>query len=77
VRGADSDLFLSFNLNDLAVVDDDFNGAVSNAFDGFKDDGIRVGARFMSMDVHVFYRCLRTPSLPHDDLLALVPIPEK
>lgn len=60
MRRADSHFFLSLKLNDLAVVDNDFNGAVSNAFDRFNEHGFHIGTRFMTMDRHVFHRPLRT-----------------
>lgn len=77
VRGNDSHLFLSLNLNDLAVVDNDFDGAIPNAFDRLKKCGPNIRTGFVGMYVHVFHDRLRTPSLPHDHLLALIPIPEE
>jgi hypothetical protein len=77
MRGIDSHLFFSLNLHDLAVVDGDFNGAIPNALDRFKDGGPHIRTGFMGMYVHVFHGCLHTPSLPHDHLLALIPIPEE
>jgi hypothetical protein len=60
MRGIDSHLFFSLNLHDLAVVDDDFDGAIPNAFDGFKECGPNIRTGFMGMYVHIFHSRLRT-----------------
>ena len=77
VRGLDPHLLLSLNLNDLAVVDNDFDGAISNAFDRLKKCGPNIRTGFVGRYVHVSHGRLHTPSLPHDHLLALIPIPEE
>lgn len=55
VRGSDSYLFLSLNLHDLAVVDNDFDGAIPNAFDGFKKCGPNIRTGVMGLYVPIVH----------------------
>ena len=80
MRGIESHLFLSLDLHDLAIVDNDFDRAIPNALDRVKEYGPHIGTRFVGRYVPVFHGRLHIPSLPplpHDHLLALIPVPEE